>query len=112
RIALSQYRQQKNAETVRRQTLAMDSSADGMSILDEKGLHAYANSSFARMLGFTGPESIIGQTWSAAFALQDMDHLEPEIRRSLAQAGKWASQIRLHRPDGTNLPVEMNISAM
>src|SRR5208337_4330940 len=37
---------------------------------------------------------------------------EPEIRRSLAQAGKWSSQILLHRPDGTELPVELNISAM
>jgi len=112
RIGLTQFHQQKTAETVRRQTLAMDSSADGMGILNEKGLHAYANSSFARMLGFAGPESIIGQPWRTVYAFQDMDRLQPEIRRSLAQAGKWASQIHLHRPDGTDLPVEMNISAM
>jgi two-component system cell cycle sensor histidine kinase/response regulator CckA len=90
----------------------MDSSADGMGILNEKGLHAYANSSFARMLGFAGPESIIGQPWRTVYAFQDMDRLEPEIRRSLAQAGRWSSEILLHRPDGTKLPVELNISAM
>ncbi|MFI5096796.1 MAG: PAS domain S-box protein [Candidatus Acidiferrales bacterium] len=112
RIGLTQFHQQKTAETVRRQTLAMDSSADGMSILNENGLHAYANSSFARMLGFAGPESIIGQPWRKVYAFQDMDRLVPEIRRSLAQAGKWSSQILLHRADGSNLPVEMNISAM
>lgn len=112
RIGLTQFHQQKTAETVRRQTLAMDSSADGMGILNEKGLHVYANSSFARMLGFEGPESIIGQPWHVVYAFQEMDRLEPEIRRSLAQAGKWSSQILLHRPDGTKLPVELNISAM
>ncbi|MGA3176582.1 MAG: PAS domain S-box protein [Candidatus Acidiferrum sp.] len=112
RIGLTQFHQQKTAETVRRQTLAMDSSADGMGILNEKGLHVYANSSFARMLGFEGPESIIGQPWHVVYAFQEMDRLEPEIRRSLAQAGKWSSQILLHRPDGTRLPVELNISAM
>jgi len=112
RIGMTQFRQQKTAETVRRQSLAMDSSADGMGILNEKGLHAYANSSFARMLGFAGPESIIGQPWRTVYAFQDMDRLEPEMRRSLAQAGKWSSQILLHRADGTNLPVELNISAM
>ena len=112
RIALTQYRQQKNAEIVRRQTLAMDSSADGMGILNEKGLHVYANTSFARMLGFAGPESIIGQPWRIVYALLDMDRLEPEIRRSLAQAGKWSSQLLLQRADGTRLPVELNISAM
>lgn len=112
RIGLTQFHQQKTAETVRRQSLAMDSSADGMGILNEKGLHAYANSSFAHMLGFAGPESIIGQPWRTVYAFQDLDRLEPEIRGSLDQAGKWSSQILLHRDDGTKLPVEMNISAM
>jgi len=112
RIALTQYRQQRTAETVRRQTLAMDTSADGMAILNEKGLHAYANNSFARMLGFESPASIIGQPWRVVYALQEMDRLEPEIRRSLAQVGKWSCQIQLRRPDGSKLPVEWNISAM
>jgi PAS domain S-box-containing protein len=112
RIALTQFGQQKTAETVRRQTLAMDTSADGIAILNEKGLHAYANNSFARMLGFESPEGIMGQPWRVIYALQDMDRLEPGIRRSLAQAGKWSSQIQLRRPDGSKLPVEMNISAM
>ncbi len=112
RIALTQFRQQRTAETVRRQTLAMDTSADGMAILNEKGLHAYANNSFARMLGFECPENIIGQPWHVSYALQEMDRLEPGIRRSLAQVGKWSSQIQLNRPDGSKLPVELNISAM
>ena len=99
RIALTQFRQQKTAETVRRQTLAMDTSADGMAILNEKGLHAYANHSFARMLGFESPDSIMGQPWRVIYALQEMDRLEPGIRRSLAQTGKWSSQIMLRRPE-------------
>ncbi len=112
RIGLTQFRQQKTAETVRRQTLAMDTSADGMAILNEKGLHAYANLSFARMLGFESAESIMGQPWRVIYGLQEMDRMEPGIRRSLAQAGKWSSQIQLRRPDGSKLPVEMNINAM
>ena len=112
RIGLTQFRQQRSAETVRRQTLAMDTSADGMAILNEKGLHAYANNSFARMLGFESPASIMGQPWRVIYALQEMDRLEPEIRRSLAQAGRWSSQILLRRPDGSKLLVEMNINAM
>jgi PAS domain S-box-containing protein len=112
RIGLTQFRQQKSAETVRRQTLAMDTSADGMAILNEKGLHAYANNSFARMLGFESPDSIMGQPWRVVYALQEMDRLEPGIRRSLAQVGKWSSQILLRRPEGSKLLVEMNINAM
>ena len=52
RIALMQFRQQLGEETVRRQTLAMDNSVDGIALLDEKGIHIYANSAFASMFGF------------------------------------------------------------
>src|SRR5260370_11497754 len=51
-IGLTQFRRQRDEETVRRQTLAMDSSADGLAILNEKGLNIYVNEAFARMMGF------------------------------------------------------------
>jgi len=112
RIGLTQNRQQKDEETVRRQTLAMDSSVDGIAILNENGLHIYANLAFVRMLGFDRMECVVGQPWRDVYALQDMDHLEPGIRRSLARAGKWSSTLLLRRPDGSQLPVELTVAAM
>jgi two-component system cell cycle sensor histidine kinase/response regulator CckA len=112
RIGLAQFQKQKDEDTVRRQTLAMDSSADGFALIDQKGEHVYANSAFARMLGFEGPERIVGQPWRVVFALQEMDRLEPEIRRSLAQAQRWSSAISLRRADGSTLPAELSITAM
>jgi PAS domain S-box-containing protein len=112
RIGLTQFQKQKDEDTVRRQTLAMDSSADGFALINQKGQHVYANSAFARMLGFEGPERIVGQPWRLVFALQDMDRLEPEIRRSLVEAQKWSSAIALRRRDGSILPTELTITAM
>jgi len=112
RIGLTQFRRQRDEETVRRQTLAMDSSADGMAILNEKGVHIYANEAFARMLGFAGAKNIVGQPWRIIHAFQEMDRLEPEIRRSLAQARRWSASILLRRPDSSKLPVELTITAM
>jgi PAS domain S-box-containing protein len=112
RIGLTQFRRQRDEETVRRQTLAMDSSADGMAILNEKGVHIYANEAFARMIGFQGAKNVVGQPWRIVHAFQEMDRLEPEIRRSLAQARRWSAAILLRRPDGSKLPVEMTITAM
>jgi PAS domain S-box-containing protein len=112
RVGLTQYRQQKDQETLARQTLAMDSSVDGIGILDEKGFQIYANSAFARMFGFEGPSRIIGQPWQNVFAFQDMRRLEPEIRRALTESGKWSSPMQLKRPDGTKLPVELMVAAM
>jgi two-component system, cell cycle sensor histidine kinase and response regulator CckA len=112
RIGLTQFRRQKDEETVRRQSLAMDSSADGIAILNEKGVHIYANEAFARMFGFVGAHSILGQPWRIVHAFQEMDRLEPEIRRSLAQARRWSAPMQLRRPDGSNLHVELTITAM
>lgn len=112
RIALSEFQQLKDEEMVRRQTLAMDSSVDGIALIDEKGLHVYANSAFARMLGFEGPERIVGQPWRVVFGLQDVDRLEPEVRRSLAQAQRWSSPLLLRRPDGSRISVELTVNAM
>jgi PAS domain S-box-containing protein len=112
RIAMTQFRQQQDEDTVRRQTLAMDSSVDGFALMNEKGLHIYANSAFARMLGFDSPDRIIGQPWRIVYAFQDVDRFEPEVRISLAQNGKWSSPLSLRRPDGSKLPVEMTVAAM
>lgn len=112
RIGLTEFQQLKDEETVRRQTLAMDSAVDGIALSDENGLHVYANSAFARMFGFEGPQRIVGQPWRVVFAFQDVDRLEPEIRRSLAQAETWRSPLLLRRPDGSKLSVELTVNAM
>ena len=112
RIAIMQFRQQRGEETVRRQTLAMDNSVDGIALLDEKGIHIYANSAFSNMFGFDSPARIIGQPWRIAYAFQEINQLEPQIRRSLAQSGKWSSQLSLRRPDGTMLSTEMTVALM
>ena len=74
RIGLTQYRQHRDQETVRRQTLAMDSSVDGIAILNEKGLHIYGNSAFAhtcwvsmvlsKLWGSPGGSSTRYKTWT------------------------------------------------
>jgi PAS domain S-box-containing protein len=112
RMGLTQFRQHHDEETVRRQTLAMDSSVDGITILNEKGIHIYANTAFAQMLCLEGPEQIVGHPWRSVFALQAIGRLEPQIRASLAQTSKWSSSLLISRPDGRSLAVEFSITAM
>jgi len=112
RIALMQFRQQRGEETVRRQTLAMDSSIDGIAILNEHGSHVYANSAFASMFGLERAERIVGQPWRIVYAFQELSTLEPQVRSSLAQSGKWASTLSIRRPNGTVLPAEITVTLM
>jgi len=112
RIGLTQYRQQKDEETVRRQTLAMDSSIEGIGILDEKGVHSYANSALASMLGFDSPQRIVGQPWRVVYAFQPLGEMEAQVRKGLRENGKWSGNLQLRRPDGSRIPVEFHVGRM
>src|SRR5579883_225177 len=112
RIALAQYRQQQDQETMRRQTLAMDSSIEGIGILNEKGIHVYANTALASMLGFESAQAIVGKHWQVAYAFQVTKQLEATVNMALEKEGKWSGSLHLKRPGGSGIPVEMQVSRM
>jgi PAS domain S-box-containing protein len=112
RIGISGYREAKTAETVRRQALAMDAAADGISILGEDGKHIYVNAAFARMMGHESPETMLGVNWRQIYDPRDIAVLEEQVRKSLGPEGKWSGQINLRRRDGTMFPVEMAITSL
>jgi len=112
RMGMGGYREAQTAETVRRQALAMDSTADGISILDEDGKHIYVNAAFARMMGHASPESMLGVNWRQIYDAQDVDLLQKQVRKALESEGKWSGQINLRRRDGTAIPVEMAIASL
>jgi PAS domain S-box-containing protein len=112
RIGISGYREAQTAETVRRQALAMDSAADGISIIGENGEHIYVNAAFARMMGYEGPESMLGVHWQNVYDPRDIQPIHEQVRKSLEAEGKWSGQISLRRRDGTAIPVEMAITSL
>ncbi|HTA59517.1 MAG TPA: PAS domain S-box protein [Candidatus Baltobacteraceae bacterium] len=112
RIGLTQYRQQLGEETVRRQSLAMDSSIEGIGILNEKGVHSYANSALAAMLGFDSPQKIVGQPWQVVYAFQPIAEIESQVRKGLRETGKWSGNLQLRRPDASRIPVEFHVGRM
>jgi PAS domain S-box-containing protein len=112
RLGISQYREAKSESEVQTHALAMESAADGISIVDAKGDHVYANSAFAKMMGFEGTSAIIGKSWREVYDVRDTELLEDHVRDSLEKTGRWSEQVSLRRRDGTRIPLEMAITAM
>jgi PAS domain S-box-containing protein len=112
RLGISGYREAKTAQTVRRQALAMDTAADGISIIGENGEHIYVNAAFARMMGYESPESMLGVHWQKIYDPRDIELIHATVRASLVAEGKWSGQINLRRRDGTVIPVEMAITSL
>ena len=112
RLAIIGFREAKTAETVRRQALAMDSAADGISIVGETGEHIYVNAAFARMLGHESPDSMLGVHWTRTYDPRDIQRLQGEVRQALQADGKWSGQVTLRRKDGSAVPIEMAVTAL
>ena len=112
RLGISQFREAKSANAVRTHALAMESAADGISILGPEGDHVYANSAFARMMGFENAGAMLGKPWREIYDAQDVGLLEDDVRESLKQSGKWSGQVSLRRQDDKRIPLEMTLTAI
>src|SRR5260370_24353820 len=59
RLGVSQFHEAKSADVVQTHTLAMDSTEDGMAILDGNGAHVYANSAFSPIVCFPRAQAVL-----------------------------------------------------
>ncbi|HKW40005.1 MAG TPA: PAS domain S-box protein, partial [Gemmatimonadales bacterium] len=100
------------SDSLRRHTQAMNSSLDGMAILDRQGVHTYVNAAFARMMGYADPQQILGRKWLDVYSDEDRRFAEAEIRDVLIKDGKWFGALTIHHRDGAEFPMELAITAL
>jgi PAS domain S-box-containing protein len=112
RLGITEFRQAQTSVAVMRHRVAMESTEDGMAILDANGEYAYANSAFARMVGLPSAQAVLGKTWKQVYDPRDIAMLEEQVRTSVQKTGKWSGQFALHRADSTTLPIEMAVTLM
>jgi PAS domain S-box-containing protein len=112
RLGISQYREAKSANAVLTHTIAMDSAINGMAILDAGGKYIYVNPAYARMIGNTNREAMLGKSWREVPDPRDAAPVVSEVREALAQHGKWFGPLTLHHSDGTVVPAEMAVTTL
>ncbi len=112
RLAISQFHEARSANAVQTHTLAMDSAINGLAILDAGGKYIYVNAAYARMIGNTNREAMLGKSWREISASRDLAPVESEIREALKQHGKWFGPLTVPHGDGTAVAMEMAITTM
>jgi PAS domain S-box-containing protein len=112
RMAISDYRQSRNAEIVRKQAYALDSAVDGMAIIDATGKYTYVNTGYAEMLGRTSRDEMIGGKWELV-TTQQFEGVNPEdISAGLKTNGRWYGVVAVARSQGTSIPVELAVTSL
>jgi two-component system cell cycle sensor histidine kinase/response regulator CckA len=112
RMAFADYRQMRNADLVRRQASALDSAVDGMAIVDREGKYTYVNAGYAKLLGNTAREAMIGRSWQAVSGGDGSMKSEQEIRGALEKEGKWYGIVEVPRGPGVYIPVELAVTLL
>lgn len=99
--------QQRMADEARRRMTLMNTSGDGIAIINQQHSVVECNTRFAAMLGYSVDELIGMHTWEFEDAMS-----EQEIRKNFADLSKISSifETRHRRKDGTTYDVEVNAS--
>lgn len=88
---------------------AIESSMDGMAILDRKGHYLFANQAHVNMLAYSNIKELQGVNWSTHYKTEDHFRLN-EIIHCLAQKGRWWGEITAKKKDGTLFYQEMSLT--
>jgi len=112
RLGISQYREAKSANAVLTRTMAMDSAINGMAILDASGKFMYVNSAFARMIGNTTQEAVVGKSWRDIADQRSVAPVESDIREALLKQGKWFGPLTLYHDAVRVVRAEMAVSKL
>ncbi|ELY55990.1 adaptive-response sensory-kinase [Natronococcus amylolyticus DSM 10524] len=105
--------ERREAERTTRQLReAVESSMDGVAVLDNVGEYVYVNGAHAEMYGFDDPDKLIGKSWRAMYTDEEIDRLEREAMSTIAAEGEWRGEATGHRVDGEHFPQEVSLTAL
>lgn len=91
---------------------AVNRSADAVSVLDEEFRHLYANEAYADLLGYEGPDALVGEPMDFFLSGEELEMLRQEALDVLRQGEPWRGDLLLHRRDGTPVSQELSLTPL
>src|SRR5258708_1632579 len=112
RMAISDYRQSRNAEVVREEGGGVDAAVGGTAIVSADGKYTYVNVCYTYIFGKTTSEQMAGEPWQNV-TIQDMQGAPVDgIRAALQKEGKWYGVVTVPKANGTSITVELAVTAL
>jgi PAS domain S-box-containing protein len=94
------------------QLTAIESSMDGIAILNSEGEFVYLNQAHAIVYGYNFPEELIGSTWHILYDSDELERFQKEIMPLLMEKRFWRGEATGRRKDGTFFPQELSLNVM
>lgn len=105
---------QNNLKVLKENLAAMESSYDGIGIVDHEGKLKYMNRAMRELHGFSEDqlESYIGQEWINLYDPETQDMFESEIMPVLAEGNRWIGERKMITCQGHEMDIEVTITRM
>jgi diguanylate cyclase (GGDEF)-like protein/PAS domain S-box-containing protein len=100
------------AGSLAQQAAAMKASLDGMAIFDHSGVCIYLNDAYAKIFGYSDPESLIGASWEMFYFEEELTRLKEKIMPAVWRDGSWRGEAMGLKLNGSTLPLEISISSV
>ena len=90
---------------------AINSSHEGIAILDKDGKYIYLNTAHEKMFGYD-PGELIGQKWEVLYKSPDILFFHSNVFPMLEKNGKWSGKYRGYAKDGSPVYEELYLTAL
>jgi PAS domain S-box-containing protein len=94
------------------QRAAMESSMDGIAILDGQGCYLYVNPSHAVIYGYASPGELLGKSWRELYREGEQSRFDNEIMPIFLKEGGWRGEATGKRRDGSAFPQEVSLTSI
>lgn len=81
-----------NQDLLQKMRTAVESSMDGIALLDPAGNYYYLNEVHLKMFGYEKEEELLGKSWQAIYAPLEIDRINSKIFPQLMEQKKWRGE--------------------
>ncbi|MBL1177427.1 PAS domain S-box protein [Pantanalinema sp. GBBB05] len=111
-VAIDITASKQTEELLKRQLTAIETSIDGVAILDQSGRYTYLNQAHAQLFGYHNPEDLIGKSWRELYDTSEGTRFEQEILPTLSQQGYWRGEVIGKHQSGRPIFQEMALTRL
>lgn len=110
--ARDETQKQTYQRELQKRSQALESSMDGIAILDANDLFTYVNQAHVWKYGYENPDELLGQHWNILYERETINEFEQEIFPHLDEHGNWRGESIGLRKDGSQFPQELSLSRL
>jgi PAS domain S-box-containing protein len=97
-------------QRLQKQLAAIETSMDGIALLNSEGEYGYLNQAHAEIYGYRSAADLIGKSWQCLYESDELERFKRDILPLLMDNGEWRGEATGRREDGSLFPQEVTLT--